>query len=615
MKKKSFRIASWWLLWEDLLFPEPGVEEKIIERARKFKAAGINQVIIFGCHFRWDFIYNWERFHYLLKFIVDTCHKYDIKVFDHHSATLTHRVGGMDEYHDISRRNRHHVPFFPSREFAENLTFNQHKLNDWRMLSIKDGKACYVSVYNAETFCINNPHFLDSYLLYLDSLLETGIDGLMCDDVTYYPRWDACGCLYCRDKFKSEYGRELPPFEDKDFWLNYDNEAFKDWVLMRYKAPFEFQSRVKEKLGPDFPLMSGCSTSSDKLLDSIGKNMSIVAKAMDYVMLEMCGEIVSDEHDYLGGHLPDLALHKTIAGDKPNIGLGYAHNADSALIIWCLNKMFGSSCWISTLTGRLGVSETLRKTIPDEADIIKEVFSYEKEHEDLFQGESAARTAYLFSLESLIFNGSGQEDYSQPWREFCRDLFRNNVQFDVVTEIPDAKAYPLLVVNNYDSVSENNYKKLQNYLSSGGKIIKIGNLAGKNERGRKVRREALAAADFINFDELKDPIVSCPEGWIFRILHDNDSGKYFIHFLTLDITAVPNKNFRNNFIDKALIERLEFIPPSGEITIKTTAGRAALHSPDLPEMRMLELKNGEICFEPDGIKRYMIIELSGLNYS
>jgi hypothetical protein len=80
-----------------LLSPEGGVEQKVVQRAKKFKAAGIDTVVIFGCHFRWDYIYNWDRFHHLLKFIVDSCHKEDIKVFDHHSANLTHRVNNLDE--------------------------------------------------------------------------------------------------------------------------------------------------------------------------------------------------------------------------------------------------------------------------------------------------------------------------------------------------------------------------------------------------------------------------------------------------------------------------------------------------------------------------------------
>ena len=32
--------------------------------------------------------------------------------------------------------------------------------------------------------------FVKAYKKYIEKLLQTGIDGLMCDDITYYPGWD-----------------------------------------------------------------------------------------------------------------------------------------------------------------------------------------------------------------------------------------------------------------------------------------------------------------------------------------------------------------------------------------------------------------------------------------
>jgi len=319
VKENAYRMGSWWLLWEDLIFPEDGIKEKIVQRARKFRKAGIDTVVIFGCHFRWDYIYNWERFHQLLTFIVDSCHEEEIKVFDHHSANLTHRVSSLDEYQNVNMKNRHHVPFFPSREFADSITFDGHKLNDFRMLSVQDGKPCYLDTYNAEIFCMNNTDFVNAYQKYLKKLLETGIDGLMCDDVIYYPGWDGCACEYCRKKFKAQYGHDLPPTSDEDFWGNYESPAFKDWMNMRYHDPLDFLTAVKETVGDDFPLMSCCSSSSVKALNSSGMSAEIMVQSLNNVMLEICGEIVSDKSGYCG-RIPDFMLHKAIA-DK--YGFGY----------------------------------------------------------------------------------------------------------------------------------------------------------------------------------------------------------------------------------------------------------------------------------------------------
>ena len=673
-------MASWWLLWEDMLFPEPGTEEKVIQRAKAFKAAGIDTVVIFGCHFRWDYIYNWERFHHLLKFIVDSCHTQGIKVFDHHSATLTHRVDTLGEYRNINEKNRHHVPFFPSREFADTITFNGNRLNDFRMISVQNGKPCYLDRYNAESFCINNPAFVDAYKKYVEKLLQTGIDGLMCDDVIYYPSWDGCGCDYCRNKFKDQYGHDLPPPTDDNFWGNYTSPAFKDWINMRYHDPLDFLAAVKKIIGADFPLMSCCSSSTAKGLDGSGMNSIIMVRAMNNVMLEMCGEIVSEEVGY-SGRISDFMLHKAIA-DKhgyPSIGLGYAHNPDSAFVIWAFNKLFASSPWISTLTGRLGIAEEVRKTIPDEADIIQEAYEFEQQHEDLFRGKSSAKLAVLFSLDNLIYNGTAQDDYAQPWHDLSVEPFRQNIQFDVVLDIPSPDAYPVLLLSNLDCVSDKLGGQLLDYMNRGGTVIASGLLGFRDEHGQLREKPLMADMDIeirnlkfnwnipvadlfagasvsqpdsdaskeddvsyevyhnetnVALDEwisvgkhnwlptanrtstigkvreflpTNDVEVSCPEGWIYRVLEDD--GNYFVHLLALHIEATPYKTFRNTILNQPVIERLKFSADSGEVIIVSSTTQAVLYSPDLAESLNLERGKNGYMFKLGNIKRYLIVVL------
>jgi hypothetical protein len=477
-------MASWWLLWEDLLFPEEGTEKKIIQRAEKFQEAGINTVIIFGCHFRWDYIYNWERLHQLLSFIIKTCHKQGIKVFDHHSANLIHRVNSLDDYQNVNIKNRHHVPFFPSREFADTITFNGHKLNNFRMVSVQNNSPCYLDAYNAEIFCMNNTDYVDAYKKYIEKLLETGIDGLMCDDIIYYPGWDGCGCKYCREKFKNQYGHDLPPATDEDFWGNYESPAFKDWINMRYHDSADFLASVREVVGMDFPLMSCCSNSSSKSLDGFGMSVKIMSKSLNNIMLEICDEIVSENLDF-HVQIPNFMLHKAIA-DKhgyPNIGLGYAHNPDSAFVIWAFNKIFGSSAWISTLTGRFGVAEEVRKTIPEEAEIIEKTFNFEKENEYLFCGKSSAELAVMFSQSNLMFNGSSQANYARPWHDITTELFKRNIQFDIVLNIPSPDKYPVLLLSNFDCVSSETSNELLKYMKNGGIVIASGLLGFRDEYG------------------------------------------------------------------------------------------------------------------------------------
>jgi hypothetical protein len=74
-----------------------------------------------GAHFRWDF----------------------------NSSVLVHRTRTPGEALNIWRRNRRHVPFYPSMETAAEWRFNGSRLNDWRMIDVETGGPVYLPAYNA----------------------------------------------------------------------------------------------------------------------------------------------------------------------------------------------------------------------------------------------------------------------------------------------------------------------------------------------------------------------------------------------------------------------------------------------------------------------------------
>lgn len=50
------RIASWWISWNDLNWPTPDNMDKIKRRAEEMAKANVTAAMIFGAHFRWDFL-------------------------------------------------------------------------------------------------------------------------------------------------------------------------------------------------------------------------------------------------------------------------------------------------------------------------------------------------------------------------------------------------------------------------------------------------------------------------------------------------------------------------------------------------------------------------------
>ena len=56
MNNPTYRAVSHWFNWNDLDYPNPDVEAKIDKLALEASRAGVNLAMVFGFHFRWDFI-------------------------------------------------------------------------------------------------------------------------------------------------------------------------------------------------------------------------------------------------------------------------------------------------------------------------------------------------------------------------------------------------------------------------------------------------------------------------------------------------------------------------------------------------------------------------------
>jgi hypothetical protein len=484
---QRYRAASWWITWDDLSYPDLGVQKKVQEKAAKFHEAGIDLAIIFGIHFRWDFIYMWDRAHDLLRLIADELHKYDIKLFDHHSANLTCRPRDFDNRWDNFYRNKHHIPFYPSKSIVNELSFNSSKLNDFRMIDVVTGEACYLPQYSAEIYCMNNPEFRIAYEKYLEMLLtETGIDGLMCDDIIHYPGWHSCACKYCKAKFKSYFNIDLPAANDVSFWGNYDSPAFRSWVEMRYNDSADFLNMVKNILPSEMPLLSCCSDSWPKHIDQYGCSLASIQHSVNHGMLEMCSEIVS-EHNSYSDRIPNILLHNGMLSknDYPSLGLGYGFCKDTAFLTWALNVLTGSSCWMSTLKGRLGLGKDDAATLPDEEDIVQEGYLFEKNNPQLFTGKSTTATALYFSFSSLKNSGDSTADYSATYQTVVSRLFESNLQFDVIDSLNQLNNYRFLLLHDTSCLADAEIALIDKFISGGGTLIATGITGIYTENGEK----------------------------------------------------------------------------------------------------------------------------------
>ncbi len=482
--KPRYRAVSWWLTWDDLTWPNPELMDRIRRRADQCAANGVNCCLVFGAHFRWDFMPLWGRLHDALRFIADELHQRKILLFDHHSSVLTHRPRTAEQRLNIWQRNRHHVPFYPSPEEATVWQFNGSHLNDWRMLDVETGAPVYLPAYNAEQFCMNHPAFRAAYGRYVKRLLaETGVDGLMSDDNIYYADWRACSCEHCRERFKREYGHALPPVSDESFWGNRRSEAFKDWIAMRFRSSGDFLGEVKQALPAEFPFLTCCSSSDSHYLPAFGMSYEDFISHCNHVLLEMVGSTPSPAGAW-DDRIPSQLLHLGIARDHatPCFGLGYGFAPDTAFFIWAVNKFLGSDSWFSTLKGRLNASPAELASLAEDAELVGEGYRWELAHPQLFVGEVDTDVAVFFSRATRDYYGQVAGDYAADYATTCLNLIRAGLACEVVTQIPALGKWRCLVLSGAACLSAGERQKLKEFMEAGGWVIATGPTGYYDER-------------------------------------------------------------------------------------------------------------------------------------
>ncbi len=485
--KEPVRAVSWWLTWKDLQWPDDDVAEAIERRADAAARSGVTCAVIFGAHFRWDYLPLWQNLHDLIGTIRTSLHQRNITLFDHHSAVLTHRYSTREEAQAIRTFNKHHVPFAPSRDVASTWTFNGELLDSWRMIDISTGKPVFLKPYTAEEFCINNPGFRQAYCEYVKRLVSsTGIDGLMSDDGCFYSGWTSCGCQWCRKKFKEKYGHDLPGMNDAAFWGNYSNEAFKDWIEMRFASSREFLEVVRGVLDEDYPLMACCSSSANSEMPKFGLTYQELCNPCNYIMLEMTGDSPQSDGRW-NTHFSEQLLHLGLAREHkfPCLGLGYGYTEETAGFIWAFNKFLGSSTWFSTLKGRLGLPDSQITELKDDPELTGKPFNWEKMHPELFVGDTDTGTAVFFSRWTRDYCGITKDGHSREYDQTCLDLLESNITFDVVVRIPEEKKYKNLVIASAQCLDDSEYAALNRFIENGGCVIACGAVGTLDKRANR----------------------------------------------------------------------------------------------------------------------------------
>ena len=480
------RIATWWMRWEDLHWPNADNHDKIKRRAEAMAKANVTTAMLFGAHFRWDYLPYFTILHDYLATVAEELRACGVELWDHHSVNLIHRYSTPEEMRHVMLHSGPHLPFSPSYEAAASWQYKGKYLNDWRMIDVKTDRPLYYPQYASEGFCYRNPDFIEAYVDYVKRLIkDTGITGLSADDPVHYMRFNSCACPHCRAALKARTGIDLPPIEDRGFWQNWSNPAWRAWIDLRFEAAGEFLSQVAAILPAGFRLTTCGANSAAPTANAMGSDARTFLAGCNYANLEMSGNTPPYKNDPLTVNHPlvnrlvNSSQHQAAAREKGYrcFATGFGFTEETANIVWAVNKMLDSDCWFSTLKDRLGLPDHILNTLPDEWDIIGRAFGFEKDHPALFEGKQAAQLGVYFSYETRkhTFFGGVEHGYYLDLQKTLQLLFGEGISPHTVFDFPkDATEYPLILVPSALSMTDEEKKALDAYLENGGTALLYG---------------------------------------------------------------------------------------------------------------------------------------------
>ena len=307
-------------------------EEELLSRLQAVRRQGYNSVVTNGrYHFRFEYLDRWPELAAGLARLTKLAHAEGLRVYDHHSAVLV-----------------------PTANLSQPLA-DGGTLRDLLQVNADTGEPSQVKPDWAWWICHNNPRYRELYFAYLRLVFtQAPMDGLMCDDIEHLPDERACACRYCRERFRSLTGQDLPAWGDQSFWFNPESALWRQWVRARQTSVGGFYKLVKAELGrlrPGAPLFAcQCDALGSGLATTWALADEFIDPAMDIRFWEDLGASEPDPVKAWRGALPQLLYLEDLGGiRKPTLHLPYAHEEGFTARSWAFDRLIGA--WTCAFDG------------------------------------------------------------------------------------------------------------------------------------------------------------------------------------------------------------------------------------------------------------------------
>lgn len=477
MNKWDAKFGFFWYNDEEIFnFTKGDFEEK----ARKMSETGINIVMTFSCtHFRWSMKEHWPLINRCLKSVVDACHKYGIKVVEHHSSHLTFDPLNDEEWEYMERiLNKRHSSIESWKGLREYVDANTVKgTESYRQIDGRTGEWAR-SNYKGWAKCFNNPEYKKAYFDYLEELYKfTCVDGIMTDDVQYFGFGNACVCEYCTQLFKEKYGNDMPsPGEEwEKFHGDFNNPVYIAWEKFRKDSTIRFQEDVNKhfkSLGID--LLRPNYMSGNITFNWSAYPFEKALHIWDWVFQENCFSFVikhswpqfltESRHRYNMGRLKNI----------PSMSMFYPDRHDSFYFAWALSMAWGQ-LFTATPEGR------------DMCETEKIFREFEKKHRlMLFGQQKKADITIYWSYETANFCNPEICNHITAVKSWIQALtfagFSTDMVFASEKRI-DNNVHKCLLVPDVMMMDDAEYEKIICFVKKGGTVIYTGRPGVKKPDG------------------------------------------------------------------------------------------------------------------------------------
>lgn len=439
-------------------------------------------IIMHTLHFTFSFVPWLDDIVKCVSKLVQACHRYGIKVVEHNSTCLTYVPETDADWDEIDNHLRllgsSVDSFLPGLREAltSDPVIEGTRVSSWYQISGATGKPIRTH-YVGYTMCYNNPDYRRAYFSYLRRLFATGIDGIMNDDIQYYP--GSCTCEHCRKLFKEQTGYEIPDPEHWDgFYNNFDDPAYVAFLKFRQDSTNRYYDDIvaleKEcgvhMLRPNY--ISGILNGnwSAYPFEKISKYLSCIFQENDNPsIIRYCFPLYMIE----AVHRYSLAAHSSV----PSMSMFYALREDECHLSWALAHTWGQIYSTCTVSG-------VRSTIEYE----KKYRLFEQTHSDLYRDpKKLPDLAIYMSIATRDFTSYAISDKVKPWISWTQASCLSGLQTDMIFDFDDLetlKKQKMIVLPDITMLSDKEIAQLHEYAAGGGKLVIVGKCGILDEFGK-----------------------------------------------------------------------------------------------------------------------------------